>query len=561
MRYPLSSLSAVIGATKKADGKYVSLCHYVLMSLFTSAVLVAVCNEAQAQTVKSSELNYYASPKVLPPITGQGNRSKGGYVISGMRISSSKSDLPSPKMLKKPEYLPSITLRDSQYTSPVRKTAAGSPPHYPTPPVFKKNNPPGRTASVNTELSGSYGETRVLPPVITSPPPVTITPVQQPDVIQEKIVPPKSIRRQQPIEPEPIPFAPQPVTSPAIVAQTLTITPAALPSTASSSPAVILEPVMPEKSTDFIPTELTSGTSTVVTSEKKLEEPVPLAPQTVENMIEKSAVVTAVSPEPLTSPSPPELSERSRFVLDHTPSGIDSPKHVVMRTPKPVVIKRESAKTATLPVLDVRSHEEMGLKIEVRKADPNVNQYLEQGYESLIAGRYQIAAGFYQEILNAEPRNETALFGLATTYQKAGQSEEARDLYAKLLSFNPGHREALNNFMALVSDEAPQEAIGELERLEMQNPDFSPVPAQLGIVYSKQGDYKQAATKLTRALTLSPDNLSYKYNLAIALDKLGDAKNAAELYVELVEAYKAGATVPGDLDAIRNRIIYLSQKS
>lgn len=253
-----------------------------------------------------------------------------------------------------------------------------------------------------------------------------------------------------------------------------------------------------------------------------------------------------------------ELSEKSRFVLEHTPAGIGS-RETVAKSPEPIIIKRESPEAGKIPTVDVRAHEELGLKIEIRKANPNLNAYLEEAYNNLMAGRYEIAAGFYQETLKMEPKNEAALFGLATTYQKLGQNEQARDYYARLLAFNPTHREALNNFMVLVGEEAPQSAVGELIRMEQQNPDFSPIPAQLGILYTKLGEYRQAVVKLLRAVSLSPENLSYKYNLAIALDKLGDREQASELYLELIEQYKAGAQIPGNIETIRNRVIFLNR--
>lgn len=259
---------------------------------------------------------------------------------------------------------------------------------------------------------------------------------------------------------------------------------------------------------------------------------------------------------PLAASAP--LSEESKAILAKTPSGIDS--KVVARTPKPVVISRTAPNAGSIPTVDVRTHEEMGLKIVVRKANPNVHALLEEGYENLLAGRESVAAGYYNEALQAEPKNEMALLGLATTYQRLGQMQEARDLYGELLAINPTHREALNNFMALVSNESPQEAITELEKLETENPDFSPIPAQLGVVYDKLGDRQMAARKLSRALELSPENVSYKYNLAIILDQMGQKQDAADLYTELVEDYNHGANLPGNVEDIRNRIIFLSTK-
>ncbi|MGB1540331.1 MAG: tetratricopeptide repeat protein, partial [Rickettsiales bacterium] len=244
--------------------------------------------------------------------------------------------------------------------------------------------------------------------------------------------------------------------------------------------------------------------------------------------------------------------------LESTPSGIDSPK-VIAKTP-PVKIKRVDPGVGKLPEIDYRAHEELHLKIEVRRPDPSIHDYLEQAYENLMAGKMEIAIGYYKEALDLDPNSELALFGLATTYHKNNQLDEARDLYGRLLEIDPYHREGLNNFLALVSQESPGEAIRELEAMEAKSPDFSPIPAQLGVIYNKLGDHATAAQKLARAIELSPENLAYRYNLAVTLDKLGKSREAADLYMELVNDYQNGATLPGDVDTIRERAIFLSSK-
>lgn len=310
-----------------------------------------------------------------------------------------------------------------------------------------------------------------------------------------------------------------------------------------------------------------SAESSVVSPADILTPPIPVAEQppiTKIAPLPETAVIALDEPaatpvEPLELQEPvPALSQESRNILAKTPSGIDS--KTVIRTPQPVIIRRVDPNAGLMPDGGVRTHEEIGLKIEVRKADVNIHHYLEQGYENLLAGRTSIAAGFYEQALEAEPKNEMALFGLATTYQRMNRLEEAQELYGKLLSINPTHREALNNFMVLISQESPQAAIEELEKLETENPDFSPIPAQLGIIYKKLGNNEMAARKLVRALTLSPDNVSYKYNLAITLDSMNRHAQAADLYIELVEDYNNGANLPGDPVAIKNRAIYLRSK-
>lgn len=270
---------------------------------------------------------------------------------------------------------------------------------------------------------------------------------------------------------------------------------------------------------------------------------------------EETPTIVDIAP-PAIIPSQP-LSEESRRIIASTPSGIDTQR---VRSPEPVIIRRTDPNAGVIPKVDVRAHEELGLKIEIRRPDESIQHYLEQGYDNLLNKRYAIAAGYYQEALRIQRKNEAALFGLATTYHRLHQKDEARQLYIELLEINPTHREGLNNFMALVSGESPADAIEALEQLETENPDFSPIPAQLGTLYNRIGDPRMAARKLARALNLSPDNVSYKYNLAVTLDKLGQAEQASDLYLELIEAHNQGATLPGDVNDLRNRVIFINQK-
>ncbi len=150
-----------------------------------------------------------------------------------------------------------------------------------------------------------------------------------------------------------------------------------------------------------------------------------------------------------------------------------------------------------------------------------------------------------------------ALFGLATTYHRLGLLDKARPVYGKLLAIDPHHKEALNNFLALVGEEAPEEALRIMARLEEMNPNFSTIPAQMALLYKKVGDLDNAAASMLRAVTISPENLIYKYNLAILYDLRGDKANAAILYRELVEARFRGQELPAPVEEIQERLTFL----
>ena len=199
----------------------------------------------------------------------------------------------------------------------------------------------------------------------------------------------------------------------------------------------------------------------------------------------------------------------------------------------------------------------IGAKVEVRKQSFDVNYELGRAYNALIRGNTEEAIITYGEVLEVEPNNKYALFGLATTYHKLGMAEQARPIYGKLLELDPYNKEALNNFLALVGEEAPEEAILYLEQLKESNTDFSPIYAQLAGLYLRQGNNILAIENMQEAVGISPENLAYKYNLAVMYDQAKQPERAVVLYRQLVKAGLDGAELPADLRDIQKRLTFL----
>jgi tetratricopeptide (TPR) repeat protein len=123
------------------------------------------------------------------------------------------------------------------------------------------------------------------------------------------------------------------------------------------------------------------------------------------------------------------------------------------------------------------------------------------------------------------------------------------------------HRDALTNFLSLVAQEAPEEATAKLETLAKKNPDFSAIPALLGGLYEQMGDPSRAIDSLIRAVRMEPDNLAYKYNLAVLYDKHGSAEDAIVLYNQLLAAGQSGLPLPAPIRDLQERVIYISSRS
>lgn len=190
----------------------------------------------------------------------------------------------------------------------------------------------------------------------------------------------------------------------------------------------------------------------------------------------------------------------------------------------------------------------------------NVKEKMDSAYKALLSGQVSAAISIYKEVLDKDPDNKNALFGLATAYHKNAQYSQAREIYTKVLKKDPNNKEVLNNFLVLVAEESPDNALIELKKLERINSDFSPIPAQIGMIYLKMERPDQAERYFRRAVILSPDNVVYKYNLAITSDRLGKDDQAKRLYKEILDAAKQGAVIPGSASAISDRLEYLESK-
>lgn len=254
------------------------------------------------------------------------------------------------------------------------------------------------------------------------------------------------------------------------------------------------------------------------------------------------------------------LSPKSRELLEKVSPKLAPKKE--KKAPKPLKVNhtrdmQDLFKADELPAAGVQ-HDALGVKVEQKAQRLNLDYELEKAYDAINSGQSEAAMLTYQNILANAPENTQALFGLATLYHRARQFDKARPLYSKLLSIDPNHRDGFNNFLVLLADEAPREALTELEKLEEKNPGLSTIPAQIAVIYDKVNEPDKAIGKMFRAVSLAPENLTYRYNLAIMLDKQKNYDEAAKLYRQLVEAVARGEKIPGNVDNIQQRLTFIS---
>jgi Tfp pilus assembly protein PilF len=94
--------------------------------------------------------------------------------------------------------------------------------------------------------------------------------------------------------------------------------------------------------------------------------------------------------------------------------------------------------------------------------------------------------------------------------------------------------------------------------MEREYPSFSPIKAQLGLAYAKQGMMTQALESLRRAIALSPESVMYQYNLALVLDHLSLGTQAVAAYEKVLAGLESGRSAPElSTTEIERRVRYL----
>jgi tetratricopeptide (TPR) repeat protein len=201
-----------------------------------------------------------------------------------------------------------------------------------------------------------------------------------------------------------------------------------------------------------------------------------------------------------------------------------------------------------------------GIQVQ-KKNSLDLGKLINDAYNASLVGQTEASLNLYQQALQAEPNNQNILYAIGTLYHNLHQLDQAKVYYKKILSLDPNHSKAMSNFISVIAEEAPERALGQLQELARQNPNFSPVQAQIGMIYAKQNDLVTAEQYLRRASALSPEVMMYRYNLAVLYERMHLKEEAVRIYKQVLEASYQGYNIPVGANVIKERIYALTDAS
>lgn len=181
----------------------------------------------------------------------------------------------------------------------------------------------------------------------------------------------------------------------------------------------------------------------------------------------------------------------------------------------------------------MNQHLKQIIAIDPKNADANI----ELGNAEALKRNYRNARDYYHTALQSEPENEEALFGYGKMVYFLGKNDkEAKEVFEKLISMNPGNAQAYSYRGKLDSENREYRSAKEYAlkalALEPENSDFY---FDLGTYCRYLGDFAGAEEAWTKAKDLDPEYfLGYAY-LAGLYDEQDRAGEALENYRKVVE--------------------------
>ncbi len=223
----------------------------------------------------------------------------------------------------------------------------------------------------------------------------------------------------------------------------------------------------------------------------------------------------------LEQPAPPPLSPQNNLVPGIVSADAAPPKPA--GTPKPGTLKRRHARArAAVP----QAQQDDSLHIEQRTEEP-IDPLLNNAYLAYRAGNSEQAQQLYLKVLNLDSNNTDALLGLGVIAQHRGEDNVAAHYYAQVLALDPRNAVA-NAGMSALSDDDNRESRLKMLLNEQQN--SSSLHFALGNYYAEHARWADAQQSYFDAYKLAPDHAELAFNLAVSLDRLGQKKAAAQYY-------------------------------
>jgi tetratricopeptide (TPR) repeat protein len=180
------------------------------------------------------------------------------------------------------------------------------------------------------------------------------------------------------------------------------------------------------------------------------------------------------------------------------------------------------------------------------------------GYEALRRGDLEAARRSYAAAAGTDLANLDATLGLATVEARSGRREQATALYRRSLEIDPRNATALAGLAAMNGEARPEALEESITRDIAEHPQSAALRYLLGNLHASQGRWSLAQAAYFEAYRLDSASPDILFNLAVSLDHLGQARPAADYYARALEAARSQPAA-FDPRAVERRVAEIGQ--
>ncbi len=149
-----------------------------------------------------------------------------------------------------------------------------------------------------------------------------------------------------------------------------------------------------------------------------------------------------------------------------------------------------------------------------------------------------LALGYFNEVLKANPQHVPALFAVASTYDSLGNKRKAVDLYREVLERDQDYTPALNNLAYLYADNygSYEESLALAIKAFRSEPTNPGIMDTLGYALLKNGRTDEALKALGQAASMLPEVYAIRLHLAqaqMAAGRLAEANESLEVVIAM----------------------------
>ena len=175
------------------------------------------------------------------------------------------------------------------------------------------------------------------------------------------------------------------------------------------------------------------------------------------------------------------------------------------------------------------------------------------GYDALREGNLPSARRSYGAALALDPANLDAVLGMATIEARSGNRPAAALQYRRALELDPRNATAVAGLASLADFSRPESIEAQLRSDLLRLPESPALHFTLGNVLSAQSRWTEAQAEYFEAHRIDPASADVMFNLAVAMDHLGQSRIAAGFYQRALDA-APGTSAQFDRQAVARRL-------